>query len=63
MENATTAHVEWASPTPPPRDFPPSDMAVIRSVGAMRSWEGWYWAWDGRQWSDPVPMRCRCGRC
>lgn len=34
----------------PPRDRPPFDMAVIRSVGAMCTWEGAPWWWDGRVW-------------
>lgn len=34
----------------PPRDLPPFDMAVVRSVGAMRTWEGAHWWWDGRVW-------------
>jgi hypothetical protein len=34
----------------PPRDLPPHDFAVIRSVGELRWWNGRRWRWDGREW-------------
>jgi hypothetical protein len=34
----------------PPRDIPPDDWAVIRSVGSLRLRGGRAWRWDGHDW-------------
>jgi hypothetical protein len=43
----------------PPQDVPPHDYAVIRSAGAIRTWNGAYWAWIGGDWvyRGEVPVR------
>jgi hypothetical protein len=43
-------YCDCPDPDAPPRDLTLDDLAVIRSVGAMCTWEGHPWRWDGRHW-------------
>jgi hypothetical protein len=43
----------------PPKDFPPNDWAVIRSVGELCRYDDRIWRWDGHDWQlvGPDPRR------
>ena len=36
----------------PPRDFPPNDWALIRSMGALRRYDDRMWRWTGWDWHE-----------